>query len=52
MNEYRIELYDRNGVNTCDHIEADSAQAAADIIRADWPGCYILRISQVMTDWA
>ena len=51
MNEYRIDLYDCNGVKASDHVEADSAQAAADIMRAELLGCYIIRISQVVTDW-
>lgn len=51
MDEYRVELYDRNGVKEFDHVCANSAQAAADTIRAEWHGCYILRISKVVTDW-
>ena len=48
---YRIELIDRNGVHQRDHILAESAQEAADKIRADWKDCYILRISVVVYDW-
>ena len=51
MNEYRIELVDRNGNQQRDYIEARSAQEAADGIRKDWKGCYITRISLVVDDW-
>jgi hypothetical protein len=51
MNEYRIELYDQNGNQQRDHIDARSAQEAADKIRAEWKNCYILRISLVVQDW-
>lgn len=51
MEQYRIDLIDRNGTKTHDHVEAESAQAAADCMREEWPGCYILRISQVVSDW-
>ena len=51
MNEYRIELTDRNGNQQRDHIDAQSAQEAADKIRAEWKGCYIQRISLVVQDW-
>ena len=51
MNEYRIELYDQNGNQQRDHINAQSAQEAADKIRAEWKNCYILRISLVVQDW-
>ena len=51
MNEYRIELTDRDGNRQKDHINARSAQEAADMIRAEWKGCYILRISLVVQDW-
>ena len=51
MNEYRIELTDRDGNRQKDRINARSAQEAADMIRAEWKGCYILRICLVVQDW-
>lgn len=50
MNEYRVTLH-ANGAWTDDHIEADSAQEAADKIRNEYGTCYITRIAQVMHDW-
>ena len=51
MNEYRIELTDRNGNRQRDRINARCAQEAADKIRAEWKNCYILRISLIVQDW-
>lgn len=51
MNEYRIELVDRDGSKQRDHIMARRAQEAADEIWKDWKGCYITRISLVVRDW-
>lgn len=51
MNEYRIELYDRNGNWERDHVLAKSSQEAADKIRADWKGCAVIRICLVVQDW-
>ena len=51
MNEYRIYLFDRDGGRHNDHIQAQSAQEAADKIREEWKGCYIVRISLVVHDW-
>lgn len=51
MKEYKIELYDRSGAKNHDHVEAETAQAAADQIREEWPKCFIVRISQVVQDW-
>lgn len=51
MNEYRIDLYDRNGNLERDHILAESSQEAADMIRKEWKGCCLLRISLVVRDW-
>ena len=51
MNEYRIYLVDRNGNKQHYHTSAVSAQDAADRMREDWKGCYILRISLVVEDW-
>lgn len=50
-NDYRIELVTRDGVRERDHVDARTAQEAADKIRADWPGCYISRIAMVVRDW-
>ncbi len=51
MNEYRIYLFDRNGKRQYDHVQAGNAQEAADIIRAERKGCYIIRITLVVHDW-
>jgi len=51
MNDYRISLIDKTGCPQYDHIEAVSAQEAANLIREDWEGCYIIRISMVVNDW-
>lgn len=51
MNEYRIELYDRDGNWDRDHIMANCSQEAADKIRSERKGCSIIRISMVVQDW-
>lgn len=51
MNEYRIVLIDRNGIRQDDHVLSATAQEAADIIRQEWKGCYIAKISLTVTDW-
>lgn len=51
MKQYRILLYDKNGDKQHDHIDANTAQEAADQIRKEWPGCYVQRISEVRQDW-
>ncbi len=51
MNDYRISLVDQNGNDQYDHATANSAQDAADIIRKDWPGCYIRWIALKIDDW-
>ncbi len=51
MNEYRIHLIDRDGDHQNDHVTASSAQEAANVIRKEWKGCCIIRISRVVNDW-
>lgn len=51
MSQYRIRLVDAGGTWLNDHIEAKSSQEAADLIRAEYKGCYISVIALVVNDW-